>query len=242
MLQQKTGSQDGSQADGGGGLIGGKTVSDYIWYIQAFDNPATYRDYVAGDLRGPDAAVINARFGKLSYRAQTGDRIDPTEFPTDYLFQNSHPNKKLDLPIWRSNFVHVRNDVAAVLRQFDLGNTVLVPIRITLPDDAGVRADFSILSVANIRPTIDKAMSERPPIGHKRRPRLSSDTVVHPTVYALPDILEQIEGGPDIWIDPDVASTVFVRERLANALQGADFGKALQLRRVRVIGMGDADA
>lgn len=117
------------------------------------------------------------------------------------------------------------------MRQFDLGNTVFAPIRITLPDGAGVNEEYSILSVGNPRPTIDNERSEPLFLGNKHRHQLYSDKPVHPGVMALPSALHR----PDIWNDPDVATTVFVSDRLAKALAKQEFGKALQLRKIKVL-------
>lgn len=205
-------------------------MTDCIWFIQAISNPLRHRGYVAGDLNGPDKEALFARNWRLAHRASIGERIKVSEFPSEYQRSNPKTNGKLDLPLWTSNFAHVRKDVVDALRRFDLGNTVFAPIRITLPDGAGVNEEYSILSVGNPRPTIDKDRSERLFPGNKHRHQLSSDKPVHPGVMALPSALH----GPDIWNDPDVATTVFVSDRLAKALEKQEFGKALQLRRVRV--------
>ena len=203
-----------------------------FWYIQAISNPLRHRGYVAGNLDGPDMEAVMASNRRLASRARVGERIDVSEFPTDYQRSNPKTNGKLDLPLWTSNFVHVRADVVETLRRFDLGNTVFAPIRITLPDDGGVNEESSILSVGNPRSTIDKDRSERLYVGAKFRFPLSSDKPVHPGVFALPGALD----GPDLWNEPDVTDTVFASDRLARALQEEEFGKALQLRQVRVAG------
>ncbi len=161
-------------------------MTDYIWYIQAISNPLRYRGYVAGNLNGPELEAIIVRNRRLASRARVGERIDVSEFPTDYERSNPKTNGKLDLPLWKSDFVHVRKDVVDALRQFDLGNTVFAPIRITLPGGAGVNEEYSILSVGNPRPTIDKDRSERLFPGDKHRDQLYSDKPVHPGVMALP--------------------------------------------------------
>lgn len=212
-------------------------MAAYVWYIQAISNPLRHRGYVAGNLDGPEMEAIMVRNRRLVSRARAGHHIDVSEFPSEFQRSNPKSNGKLDLPLWTSNFAHVRADVVETLRRFDLGNTVFAPIRITLPDGAGVNEDFSILSVANPRSTIDKDMSEKLYVGHTMRSQLSTDKPVHPSVVALKSALE----GPDIWIDPDVLKTVFVNDRLAKALLEQDFGKALQLRRVRVAAAGTSD-
>ncbi len=124
---------------------------------------------------------------------------DPAEFPAEYEANKTDPSRDVNLPMWYSTLPHVRADVVAVMRQFDVGRTVFALIRITLPDDGGVNEEFSILSVGNPQSTIDKDRSERLYVGAKFRFPLSSDEPLHPGVFAL--------DGPDLWHEPDVTDT-----------------------------------
>ena len=120
--------------------------------------------------------------------------------------------------------------MVAVMRQFDVGRTVFGPIRITLPDGAGVRTDFSVLSVPNLKDMVDPALSSPLKLGRKRWGPLYSAGAVDATIVARRSALE----GPDIWTHRQVASVVFVSHRLAQALKAEGWGKQVKLRRVCV--------
>lgn len=190
----------------------------------------TNRGYTPGDFDGPDREKVFNLMRSLSYRTEIGEKIDPADFPTDYGVRRTSPSRDLDLPMWHSGLVHVREDVAEVMRRFDIGQTVISPIRITLPDDAGVRTDFNILSVANLKPTIDPALSVPLKRGRKTYGPLRADKAVDESVVALRSALQ----GPDVWTDRHVANTIFVSDPLARALLAEDFGKKLKLKKVRV--------
>jgi hypothetical protein len=202
----------------------------FVWFLGAITHPFTHRGYLPVGMNSPDADAIFATYRKLDWRAEQGQLIDPAEFPTAFERSSPKTNGKLNLPLWYSTYRLVRADMVAVIRRFDLGNTVLVPVTISLPDDDALNGDYMILSVANIRVTINDALSERLRAGHKRRAHLWSDKPVHPGVVARADAL----AGPDIWQDPGVASTIFVSDRLAKALLAEEFGKELKLRKIRI--------
>lgn len=209
-------------------------MTDFVWYLKAATDPGTARGYMPVGYNGPDRDKVLAALSSLAWRAEIGERIDAAEFPAEYEVDRTDPSRNLNLPMWYSTLTHVRADMAEVLRRFDLGNTVLAPIRIALPDGAGLREDFSVLSVANLKSIVDPALSAPLKIGAKRWGPLSTSAATDDTVVAKPLALE----GPDIWTDPQVATTVFVSDRLAQALKAEDWGKQVKLRRIRVV---DAD-
>lgn len=205
-------------------------MQEFIWFVGAATSVQSMRGYTPGHADGRDMVATAELMSKLNYRAQVGEAIDPSEFPIEYSASLSDPNRNLVLPMWHSGLLHVRDDLVAVLRRFDLGNTVLVPIRIALADGAGVRTDFQTMSVANLKATVNPALSEPLPRGHLRRPGLRSAKPIHPGVFAWPSAL----AGPDIWIDPQVARTIFVTDRLAQALKAEEYAPKLGLKKVRV--------
>ncbi len=207
---------------------------EYVWYLQATTDPGTSRGYMPVGYNGPDRTKVFTTLRALAYRAEIGERIDPSEFPAEYEAVNTNPSRNLNLPMWYSTLRHVRADMAAVLRRFDLGRTVLAPIRITLPDGAGVRDDFSVLSVANLKSMVDPALSTPMKRGRKRWGHLHTSAATDDSVVVKRLALE----GPDIWTDPQVSTTIFVSDGLAKVLLEQDFGKALKLRRVRVVEPG----
>ena len=205
-------------------------MTDYVWYLQAASDVSTARGYMPLGYNGPDPEKVFTALSSLAWRAETGEPIDLAEFPAEYEAVKTDPSRDLNLPMWYSTLRHVRADMAAVLRRFDLGRTVLAPIRITLPDGAGVRDDFSVLSVANLKSMVDPALSSPLALGAKRWGPLRTTAAADDTIVAKRLALE----GPDIWTDPQVARTIFVSDRLAQALKSEDWGKQVKLRRVRV--------
>lgn len=135
------------------------------------------------------------------------------------------------MAIWHSAFVHIREDLAEVMRAFDLGATVLRPIRIALVGNKGVDSRYLILLTSNIRTTIDPENSAPMRPGWVKRAGLSCTGPVHPKVQALRPALE----GPAIWTDPTVSHTLFVNDALAQALLDEPFGRDLQLKQVRLV-------
>lgn len=205
-------------------------MTDSIWYIQAVADPSTARGYMPAGYNGVGRDVVFAALRSLAYRAEIGEGVDATEFPTRYEAVNTDPSRTLNLPLWHSTLRHVRNDMAMVLRRFDLGNTVLAPIQITLPDGAGLSMDYAVLSVPNLKATIDPSGSVPIKRGRKRWGPLHCAGPVDTSVVALRSALD----GPDIWTAPEVSTTIFISEHLARALLAEDWGKQLKLRRVHV--------
>ncbi len=236
-------------------------MKDHVWFVGAATNAMANTGYTA---RRPDSFSDQDYLdfiGKLRWRMGKGERIDPSEFLTEYHLSNIKANRNLKLPMWRSNLLHVRSDMAAVLRRFDLGNTTLVPIRIHLPEDGvfpfahtpapkepgagsgGINEDYLIFGVGNQKPTIDNERSERVRETQRIRGVLIRHSLlcsgpVHPNVFALPSALD----GVDIWTDPTVSQTVFVSDRLALALKVAPYARHLQLKKVRVARPGEQAA
>ncbi len=231
-------------------------MADHIWFLGAATNAMANTGYSA---RKPDSMsqedhMVFTR--RLEGRMARGERIEPGEVLTDYHLSNIKGNRNLNrnlkLPLWRSNLTHVHCDMAVVLRRFDLSNTTLVPIRIDLPDEAlvaftrppaprqgaapvGVNEAYLIFGLGNHKPTIDIDRSEPIPAtrrfhGALVRQSLSCSGPVHPAVFALPGALD----GVDIWTDPAVSRTIFVSDRLAQALQAEPYARHLGLKKVLV--------
>jgi hypothetical protein len=205
-------------------------VAGHIWYIQSVNDP----DYTRGYVPRPDPALTSSENRKprlkILHRARIGEPVAPEELPETYVLKPTYPAHRLDVPLWFNSFIHVRADMVEVLRRFDLGATVLRPIRIELGDGKGVDTRYATLLTSNARPTIDPDASEWIGYGAVRRSALRSEGGVHPGVRAFPAARE----GPALWSDPEVSKTVFVNDDLAQALLSESFGTWLQLVKVRV--------
>ncbi|WP_371054746.1 hypothetical protein [Rhodosalinus sp. K401] len=203
-------------------------MAGHIWYIQSVSDP----DYTRGYVPRPDPALTSRENRKprlkVHHRARIGEPVAPEDLPETYVLKPSHPAHRLDVPLWFNSFIHVRDDMVKVLRRFDLGATVLRPIRVELGDGRGVDTRYATLLTSNVRPTIDPDASEWIGYGAVQRSALRSEGGVHPGVRAFPSVRE----GPAIWTDPEVAKTVFVNDDLAQALLSEPFANQLHLVQV----------
>jgi hypothetical protein len=205
-------------------------MADHVWYIEAAHSPTTARSYVPEPDPALDEQENRTARSRIKHRALNGQPIPAEMLPASYVHHTGGRDNKLDTPIWNSAFLHVREDVAEVLRRFDLGQTVLKPISVTLHGGKGVDDRFLILLTSNVRPTIDPAASDPVPPARPKRFTLMTDKAVHPGVRAYRAALD----GPAIWTDPAVNDTIFVNADLAMALGAEPFGKALRLKKVRL--------
>ena len=205
-------------------------MAEHVWYIEALRGGRYDRGYTPAN--DPCLTLRENRNIRLRilYRMKQGEEIAPEELPATYVHSKSHPGVRLDVPLWHSSFIHVRENVAEVLRRFDLGKTVLRPITVVLAEGKGEDKRYLTLATSNIRPTIDPEHSGEIGYGFVRRPALMCETPVHPWVCAYRTALD----GPAIWTDPDVSDTLFVNDALAQALLDESFGRDLHLKQVRL--------
>jgi len=206
-------------------------MTDHVWYVEALRLADYNRGYVPFD----DPALTaqenrNIRL-KILYRMRHGDEVAPEELPGTYVYMSSHPGVRLDIPLWWSAFIQVREDVADVLRRFDLGKTLLRPVTVELAGGKGKDHRYLTLATSNIRATIDPENSEAIGYGFVRRPALMCETPVHPGVRALRSTV----AGPAIWTDPELSNTLFLNDALAQALLSEPFGRDLRLKQVRLV-------
>ena len=206
-------------------------MAEHVWYIEALRGGRYDRGYTpANDPSLTLRENRNIRL-KILYRMEQGKEIAPEELPATYVCDKSHPGVRLDVPLWHSSFIHVREDVADVLRRFDLGKTVLRPITVVLADGKGEDKRYLTLATSNIRATIDPENSEAIGYGQTRREPLTCEGKVHLRVRAL----RSAPDGPAIWTDPDVSDTLFVNDALAQALLSEPFGHDLRLAKVLLV-------
>ncbi|HEV8033860.1 hypothetical protein [Yoonia sp.] len=206
-------------------------MTEHIWYIEALLLGQYNRGYAPAD----DPALSerenrNIRL-KILYRMRQGEPVAPEELPETYVYNKGHPGTRLDIPFWWSAFLQVREDMAEVMRRFDLGRTLLHPITVELAGGKGEDRRYLTLATSNIRSTIDPDHSEGIHYGQKRRSALMCEGKVHPRVRAFRTAVE----GPAIWTDPGVADTLFVNDALAQALLAEPYGRDLRLKQVRLV-------
>lgn len=205
-------------------------MAECVWFVQAAHSAAFARHFEPAPVPDRSREEYRRHLIKVAYRASVGEPVSADDLPSRHVARANAPPSRLDVPLWNAAFVQVRDDVAKVMRRFDLGETLLKPITVVLADGAGEDTRYVTLLTSNLRATIDPAASKPIPLSRGKRTALRSDTRVIPDVRAFPSALE----GPAIWTDPEVLSTLFVNDALARALLAEPFGKALRLRRVEL--------
>jgi hypothetical protein len=211
-------------------MEGMRTLAAGVWFLQAANSAEWARHFEPAPVPDLTREAYRRQLIRVAYRASSGEPISADELPAHHVAVANAPPSQLTVPMWNAAFVQVREDVAAVMRHFDLGVTLLKPVTVTLPEGRGEDRRYLTLMTSNLRETIDPACSRPDPASQKRRSALRSDTQVIRNVRAFPSALR----GPAIWTDPMVMSTLFVNDALAEAPLGQPFGKALGVRRVEL--------
>ncbi len=191
---------------------------DHVWILGAASDVMANTGYTARPPENWSQQEYWDFIGKLKWRMDKGDQLDPSDFLTEYHLSNIKANRNLKLPMWRSNLSHVRSDMAAVLRRFDIGKTTLVPIRIHLPEDGffpvtrtpapkepgavpgGVNEDYLIFGVGNYKPTIDNNLSERVRETNRIRGELIRDSLIcdGPVIHELNRTYRDVDAPTDV--------------------------------------------
>lgn len=205
-------------------------MASCVWFIQAAHSSTCTRHFTPAPLPDRSWEEYRRHLIRVKYRARAAEPVSVDDLPSHYVARADAPPSRLTAPMWNADFVHVRDDMAEVMRRFDLGLTVLKPITVSLPGGRGAETRYLTLLTSNLRETIDPAASKPIPASRRKRTALRSDTRVIPDVKAFPSALS----GPAIWTDPMVLRTLFVNDALARALLAEPFGKALGLKQVEL--------
>jgi hypothetical protein len=128
----------------------------------------------------------------------------------------------------------VSKAVADVMRQFDMGNGGLYPVRVLKKDrKTPFDGEWFCLNFGNIK----KAY-----VGGGRNPtaHIPKDFIRHAMPYPVKDNQLMVNTdalvGPDIWVDPQIYDTFFVSDRLAKALKDAGVARAFGFKKCSVVG------
>ena len=166
-----------------------------------------------------------------------GEPLAAENFPTEIWGISSAGASDYNLPhIFRAGDVWVvSSSAAAVLRQFDLGEGGLYPVKVMKKDQmTPIGEGWFCLNFGNKKSAIVPAESLNMRHDYIRNgkkgwfPRLPlKDGEVTVAASAL--------RGPDIWIDLDVGDAIFLSGRLAKALKKAKVDKGFFLSKCSVI-------
>lgn len=208
-------------------------MTNTVWVSDAFGDT----ELSAGFHRDP--ALLNA-LGEMTVMemVQLGFPLDASKFANEvFRDDSSKPLRKLPHIFNGGGYWIVSSAVAAILREFDLGNGGLFPIKLLEQDETTpIAGEYFCLSIGNQK----SAFLPEASVGAKQRnirvgvpgwkpPFVLTDDALAVSEAALP--------GPDIWVDTIVGDAFFLSNSLALALKKAKADKGFTLRTCRVLAM-----
>lgn len=176
-------------------------------------------------------------------RAERGELLRPEDVPTDF-FAVAHwaDHRKAPLHIFTNGFLIITEESATVLRQFDLGECRLHPVRLWHPDrKTRFGTGHNVLNFASRK---DAFLPDRSPLAryeaYINRPASAQGK---PGFWMLPpnEADDQLVfskaalDGPDLWWEPSFFNLFFLSHRLAQALKAAKLAKHWRLFRCPVV-------
>jgi hypothetical protein len=209
-------------------------MSDGVWLSVAMHDPRHLR---------PLTHSFSDTEERMNYARDCRTRNDAGEplgsdcfpqmiFPSEY---SKSPRKSLPNLFFAGSFWALSERTADVLRQFDLGQCALYPVKVVQKDKVTPigNHEWFCINFGNVKRAFLREHSDptefRIEIGGK--PTFSS--IIKDDACAVSSAALE---GPDIWIDPGIDQGIFLSGRLGTALQRAKCASGWGLRRCGVIG------
>lgn len=127
----------------------------------------------------------------------------------------------------------VSKAAAGVMRQFDMGQGGLYPVRILKRDrKTPFDGEWFCLNFGNVKKAYVGGGEDR--TAHIPKPFIRHATpgpLGHNVLSVTADALV----GPDIWVDPQIYDTFFVSDGLAKALKAAGVAKAFGFKKCKIV-------
>jgi hypothetical protein len=214
-------------------------MSDTVWISTAMGDPSNMRP-LKTNFR--DTELLDASLG-WGESNNNGDPLGAEFFPIEIWGTSSAEEADYKLPhLFRAGTFWVVSAAAAeVLRQFDLGQGGLYPVKVMKKDrETPVGGEWFCINFGNRKtaliPEDSVNMRERYIRNGEKGwfPKAvfsDGDFVVSPVALS----------GPDIWIDPNVGRAFFLSDPLAKALKKAKVDNGFMLGTCRVVSGADSN-
>jgi hypothetical protein len=170
-------------------------------------------------------------------RNDAGDSLDQSCFPEEIFGAPDAEEKDYRLPdiFFAGTYWAVSKAAADVMRQFDLGGGGLYPVKVLKKDrQTPVGGEWSCINFGNRKESF--LLSESVPM---RETYVRNGEKAWRLKSVLKDgdiaLSQAANSGPDIWIDPLVASAFFMSDGLGRALKKAKADKGFFLHQCRVV-------
>jgi hypothetical protein len=217
-------------------------MTDCIWLSNVYGESMSGRGFFpfSADKRGN--GTTTADLGAIK-RAERGEFLAPEEVPPDFFsLSDSAAHRKAPLHIFTNGFLIITEESATVLRQFDLGECRLHPVRLWHPDrKTRFGTGHYVLNFASRK---DAFLPDRSPLAryeaYINRPESAKGK---PGFWMLPPnegddqlvFSKAVLDGPDLWWEPSFFNLFFLSHRLAQALKAAKLAKHWRLFRCPVV-------
>jgi hypothetical protein len=202
-----------------------------VWASNVMINPAMLRP-----MTHSFNADAQSRFvSDIRRRNDGGEPLGPECFPPEVFVAKGAKNNYESLPniFFAGSYWIVSEAVAAVMRQFDLGNTNLYPVSVFRKDRQTPIGDtWFCLNFGNAkRAFLGEQSTGAQKFGSGTTDRWNAPTILKDGQLAMTaDAL----AGPDIWVDPRIFDLFFVSDRLAKALKHAGLASAFGFKKCKV--------
>ncbi len=200
-----------------------------IWISYAMMSVSSIKgfeaDVVLNDRKRAIEAMKRNRLGEVQ-----PDELFPKEAYAKY--KDKKEKKQHDL-FMAGGFWTVSSDCAAVLRQFELGEGKLYPVKLFQHDrTTPVEGEYFCLNFGAQKTAVLPFQSPR-----IRKPHENNDIWEPPLAMQDNDIAISASAldGPDIWMDTQLEDAFFVSDPLAQALRAEKVSRAFKLRKCIVI-------
>lgn len=217
-------------------------MADCIWLSNVYGESMSGRGFFpfSADKRGNGTAAADI---DAIRRAKRGELLGPEEVPSDFFsLSASAAHRKAPLHIFTNGFLIITEDSASVLRQFELGECRLHPVRLWHPDrKTRFGAGHYVLNFASRK---DAFLPDRSPLATYASYIVQPDwSHGKPGFWSPPpnEADDQLVfskaalDGPDLWWDPNFTRSFFLSQRLAQALKAAKLAKHWRLFRCPVV-------
>ena len=154
------------------------------------------------------------------YKYQVGDEVPPGFLPDIMWSNDAEDDRRKNLPdFFRANdFLIISRKFADVLRQFDYGDSEIIPVRLVHSDqESPYPGDHQLLYLREAKEAFEPDYSSR-----FRRPRMEGQAHLG-SMSGIPadgdiSVNPSATDGADLWQDPRLLKSIFFSDRLMRAL------------------------
>jgi hypothetical protein len=221
-------------------------MGETIWASGLFQDTTLLRGFWDRNLGDPPESKSNPEVGSnprlaRECRVNEGEVFAPAELPSKF-YKVTREDEYVGDPqfhslpkAFSSQYAFVNEEIAALMRDFDLADHALHPVELYLHKcETPIEKQYYLLNFGVQKKTIDRAncvidtkgarIKQRPAI--KPLYRFPLGSLMKGNKYFF---YQGASDGKDLWVDPEIDRAFFVSDRLRATLKKAKFDGFLQL-------------